>query len=279
MDKYADIKKNIMEYAERDEDIKSIVVIGSSAREEVTADVFSDLDFIIATENTEKWIIGEYPQKFGNVSISFIEPTLGGGKERRIIYEEDKDVDMIIFTPEQFADNIKNGVAQWVMNRGYEVIYDSGGFTELIKQYVSHTHSNPEMSEAEYRNLVNDFYFHNIWVFKKLKRGEIWAAKMCVDGYLKNHLLKMMELYCFLQDGRDVWHEGRFLDQWAEDNILKELKNCFAHYKKDDIMRALRATQDLFDRIARGVAEMLGYDYPAKAKECAEKFINGCNQS
>ncbi len=30
---------------------------------------------------------------------------------------------------------------------------------------------------------------------------------------------------------------------------------------------------------ARGVAEMLGYDYPVKAKECAEKFINGCSQS
>lgn len=279
MDKYADIKKNIMEYANRDADIKAIAIIGSFEREEVTADEFSDLDLIIATENLEKWVTGEYPERFGKVSISFIESTLGGGKERRIIYEEDKDVDMIIFTPEQFADNIKNGVVQWVMNRGYEVIYDSGGFTELIKQYVSHTHSNPEMSEAEYRNLVNDFYFHNIWVFKKLKRGEIWAAKMCVDGYLKNHLLKMMELYCFLQDGRDVWHEGRFLDQWAEDNILKELKNCFAHYKKDDIMWALRATHDLFDRIARGVAEMLGYDYPAKAKECAEKFINGCNQS
>ncbi len=60
---------------------------------------------------------------------------------------------------------------------------------------------------------------------------------------------------------------------------MKELKKCFAHYEKDDIMRALRATHDLFDRIARGVAEMLGYDYPTKAKECAEKFINGCSQS
>lgn len=277
MDKYAGIKKNILEYANRDADIKAIVVIGSFEREEVTADEFSDLDLIIATENPEKWVIGEYPERFGKVSISFMEPTLGGGKERRIIYEEDKAVDMIIFTPEQFADNIKNGVAQWVMNRGYDVLYDSGGFTELIKQYVSNEHSNPKMSKAEYLNMVNDFYFHNIWACKKLKRGESWAAKMCVDGYLKNHLLKMMELYCFLQDGRDVWHDGRFLDQWAEDSILKELKNCFAHYERDDIMCALRATHNLFDRIARGVAEMLAYDYPSEAKNCAEKFINECS--
>lgn len=274
MDKFAGIKKNILEYASRDTDIKAIVLIGSSVRETVTADAFSDLDLIIATENPEKWLTGEYPERFGTVSISFIEPALGDGKERRIIYDEDKDVDMIIFTPEQFVNNIKNGVVQWVMNRGYEVMYDSGGFTELIKQYVNNESSNPKMSEAEYRNLVNDFYFHNIWASKKLKRGEIWAAKMCVDGYLKNHLLKMMELYCFLQDGRDVWHEGRFLDQWAEDDILKELKYCFAHYEKDDIMRALLATHKLFDRIAKTVAEMLGYHYPYEAEKCAKGYIN-----
>lgn len=74
---------------------------------------------------------------------------------------------MILFTPEQFADNIKNGVAQWIMNRGYYVMYDSGRFTELIRQYVSNGYSAPEISETEYVNIVNDFYFHNIWACKK----------------------------------------------------------------------------------------------------------------
>ncbi len=274
MDKYVDIKKNIMEYANKDEDIKAIVAIGSSTRTDVKADEFSDLDLIIATENPEKWFTGEYPEKFGNVSISFIEPALGGGKERRIIYDEDKDVDMIIFTPEQFVNNIKNGVAQWVMNRGYYVMHDSGSFTELIRQYVSNGHLIPEITEIDYRNMVNDFYFHNIWACKKLKRGEIWAAKMCVDAYLKNYLLKMIELYCFYQKGVDVWHDGRFLDQWADVDILKELKNCFAHYDKEDIMNALMATHKLFNRMAKVVAEILGYDYPLEVEKCADGYMN-----
>ena len=58
------------------------------------ADEYSDLDLFIVTNNTERWFSGEYPERFGNVSISFIEPTLGGGRERRCIYDEDKDVDM-----------------------------------------------------------------------------------------------------------------------------------------------------------------------------------------
>lgn len=189
--------------------------------------------------------------------------------------DEYSDLDLIIVTekPEQFVNNLKSGVAQWIMNRGYYVIYESGGYTEIIKRYVSHIHSIPKMSETEYINVVNDFYFHNIWACKKLRRGEVWAAKMCVDSYLKNYLLKMIELYCFNQNGIDVWHDGRFLDKWADEDIINELKNCFAHYDSDDIMRALWATHNLFDRTAKVVAQTLGYKYPNDAKKCAEKYM------
>ena len=90
MDRYAEIKKKILHYAESDEEIKAVVAIGSSTRDTVLADEFSDLDLIIATTDPDKWFSGEYPRLLGNVSISFIEPTLGGGKERRSIYDDDK---------------------------------------------------------------------------------------------------------------------------------------------------------------------------------------------
>ena len=98
------------DFAPRDDDIKAIVAIGSSTRSDVKADEYSDLDLFIITANTEPWFSGEYPKKFGNVNISFIENTLGGGKERRCIYDEDKDVDMILLTPEQFDAAVKEGV-------------------------------------------------------------------------------------------------------------------------------------------------------------------------
>ena len=273
MDRYAEIKKNLLHYAESDEEIKAVVAIGSSTRDTVLADEFSDLDLIIATTDPDKWFSGEYPRLFGNVSISFIEPTLGGGKERRSIYDEDKDVDMIIFTPEQFESAIKEGVAGWVMNRGYAILYDSDHFTELIKQYVKMEISHPDMTEEEFLNLVNDFYFHNIWACKKLLRGELWSAKMSVGAYLKNHLLKMIELYCYRINGTDVWHDGRFIDRWADDFILRELKICFAHYDTEDVKAALMHTHQLFAKLARAVAEILDYEYPEQAEKCAEAFL------
>lgn len=136
------------------------------------------------------------------------------------------------------------------------------------------TENSPDMTEEEFLNMVNDFYFHNIWAGKKLLRGELWCAKMSVDAYLKNHLLKMTELYCHKVNGTDVWHDGRFIDKWADDFILHELKNCFAHYETEDAKSALISTHHLFAKLAREVANKLDYEYPEQAEKCAENFLH-----
>ena len=273
MDRYIDIKKKIIEYANRDKDIKAIIAIGSSTREEVKADEYSDLDLIIVSDNPDRWYCGEYPNLLGDVRISFIEPTLGGGKEKRCIYDEDRDVDMLIFTLSQFEKALREGVASWVMNRGYEVLYDAIAIQKEIGIYVKKGHSNPNMTVEEFDNMLNDFYFHNIWASKKLLRGELWSAKMCVDAYLKNYLLKAMELYCYEIEGKDVWHDGRFIDKWAGEQISNELKNCFAHYEKEDVLNALKATNILFENLTRKIAVKKGYVYPDKAAKCAGAYL------
>jgi aminoglycoside 6-adenylyltransferase len=128
------------------------------------------------------------------------------------------------------------------------------------------------MSEAEFVNIVNDFFFHNIWACKKLKRGELWSAKMCIDGYLKERLLKIVEQY-HIAAGIDVWHDGRFIDRWAEPSVLNELKACFAHYEPADCRNALMATHTLFSRLAAGVARRRGFVYPAEAEKCAAEYL------
>ena len=101
MDRYMNIKEQLLTLARQDENIKAIVLIGSSTRDTDKADEYSDLDVVIATEKPEEWLFGDCPEKLGSVKISFVEPTLGGGKERRMLYDGSLDVDMIVFTPPQ----------------------------------------------------------------------------------------------------------------------------------------------------------------------------------
>lgn len=210
MDKFWNIKEKLLALAKEDEDIKAVVLIGSSTRDTVKADKYSDLDVMIATEKPERWLYGDRPNKLGDVKISFIEPTLGGGKERRMLYDGSLDVDLIVFTPEQFEKAIREGIASWVMNRGYEVMYDAEDFSVMLEENIAHELMPSDLSESEFNNMVNDFFFHIIWSSKKILRGELWSAKMCIDAYLKNYLLKMIEMYSVSKYHVDVWHDGRF---------------------------------------------------------------------
>ena len=272
-ERYTDICDKLCEFAKSDNCLRAVIVIGSTTRDDVPSDEYSDLDLIIVTDDAEKWFSGEYPDMLGKVGISFIEPTLGGGRERRCIYDKEKDVDFIIFTPRQFIKALEDGVAQWVMNRGYMFLYDSDGYKDLAEKYVEIAVSHTLVSQDEFNNLVNDFYFHNIWACKKLLRGELWSAKMCIDSYLKQRLLKMIEQYEILSSGADVWHDGRFIDRWADKTVLDGLKTAFAHYEEQDCKNALVNTHILFAKLSADVAEKLGYEYPDNARLCAYEFL------
>ena len=273
-DRYSQIKKRLLEIAGKDNGIKAVIAIGSSTRSEVKADEYSDLDLLIAAEDTESWLYGDIPQLLGDVKISFVEPSLGGATERRVFFDNALDVDMIVFTPEQLTIAIKEGVAGWVCNRGYCVLHDTMDFESLLAENVSHEIKHNGMTEAEYINMVNDFYFHTIWAAKKILRGELWSAKMCIDAYLKNHLLKITELYSVCKYSSDVWHDGRFLDRWADDEVKGALKKCFAHYDRADMISALFETKALFSRLAKSVAEVNGYSYPEIAAAYADRTLS-----
>lgn len=96
---------------------------------------------------------------------------------------------------------------------------------------------------------------------------------MCLDAYLKGHLLRILEVYTACKYHTDTWHDGRFLDRWADDETKNELKKCFAHYDREDMIAALKATEKLFSRLSEELAGIKGYNFPDDAKACSEAFL------
>jgi len=273
MDRYGAIKERLCFLAESDKKIKALVTIGSSARAYSQADEYSDLDIIIVTEEPEAWLYGEYPARLGNMKISFVESTFGGTKERRILYEGSYDLDLIVFTPEQFRESVVNGSCNEVMNRGYVVMYDAMGITSVLKESIKLVVKYDLLPEEEFNNVVNDFLFHTIWASKKIQRGEFWTAKMCIDSYLKNRLLRIMEMYMISLTNTDVWYNGRFLEKWADKEIVRKLRSCFAHYDREDMISALISTYELFSKLAKKVAIYCNYSYPNESDIYAGELL------
>ncbi len=146
------------------------------------------------------------------------------------MFDGSLDVDFILLTKEQMSGLISERFFDGIFGRGYSVLYDRIGLAEKISIPENSDVVKRTMSSAEFANVVNDFWFHTVWAAKKICRGEYWVAIMCVNAYLKSHLLKIMELYYGGgAEYRDVWHDGRFLERWQMPKLFQRLTAALRH--------------------------------------------------
>ena len=268
-----DLELRLARWGEGEDDVRAMAIVGSQARVEVPADEWSDLDVVIfardpaALLEREDWV-GE----FGTVRLTFLEDTaVGGERERRALYADGTDIDFAV-VPFQAIDH--PAVAQ-VAGRGVRVLLDKDGELERRLAEIPPPSRPPLPDEHELRELVSDFFYHAVWSARKLRRGEIFTAKRCVDSYLENLVIRILEWRTRAEDPDvDAWYAGRFIERWADPAAVEEFRLTFARYDEADVHRALFATMDFFRRQARETADLLGLRYPAAEDGFATQLVH-----
>lgn len=267
------IMQNVFEYIHGSSDVKAAVVVGSQVRRNLPADQYSDLDIIIVTTHPEHLLYSnDWLKHIAEYHISFLEDTFWGGKERRVMFDDGNDVDFIILNEEQ-ANEMKKQADTAIFMRGFQVIKDEIGISRFLER-IDCQENRRLLSEAEFINLINDFWFHSIWTAKKILRGELLTAKYCLDTYMKRLLLKMVEEYTLLyREGREVWYNGRFIEKWADRQILEKLRLCYAKYDSEDMIHALYETMGLFQFVSEQAALKESYQSPDDVASHANAIV------
>jgi aminoglycoside 6-adenylyltransferase len=247
--------------AERD-DVRAAMIVGSQARADVRADKWSDLDVALFVDDPERFAVdASWVQEFGTPVLTFMEATAFGDRtERRVLYDGGEDVDFPLL--EASAWQVLAGLpeARALLARGYRVLHDELGLEGALAG-VSPPAANGLPNTAELTELASDFWYHALWTARKLRRGEVYTAKGGLDGYLKARLVSLLEWHARAVDPSvDTWHEGRFLERWADAGALSALELAYAHYDIRDMARALWATIDLFQGVEEETARRLGLE-------------------
>jgi len=272
--KYDNLIAKFTEFARKRDDMIAVIVIGSQSRKDVPADEYSDLDIIAVVKNPGNFLAdNNWIEYLGEYGISFVEDTIYGNKERRVLFRNGLDVDFVFITHTTAQSDLNSDEGKMILQKGYRVLVDKTGLASCLPVTAMPQYVFPE--KDEFINNINDFWYHTVWTAKKLLRGEIWAAKFCLDSYMKYKVLWMMELQSRAINGLDydTWFNGRFVDTWASVEALDGLKSTFAHYNYDDIRRALFSTMDLYHDIAIDTAKKTGYTYPIDAENCARECL------
>jgi aminoglycoside 6-adenylyltransferase len=257
------IGAQVADWARERDDVRAAVVVGSQARTETPADRFSDLDVILLVDDPEPYAEDAgWVAEFGTPVLTFLEPTaMGDQRERRVLYETGEDVDfpLIPVARVEFMEQSSN--ATQLLARGYRVLYDEIGLAERLARAATLAPSPSTPTQSDFDQLAADFWYHALWTAKKLRRGEVFTALGCLDGYLKARLVTLLEWHArALDPSVDTWHGGRFLERWADPGALAALETAFARYELRDVARALWATIDLWQGLEEETARRLGLE-------------------
>lgn len=278
---YEQLIERFVAWAQTRPDIRAAIVLGSRARVERPADEWSDLDIVILVTDPKPYLTSaDWLKHIGNVWITFVEPTATGGEmERRVLFNGGLDVDFSIIPYVKVEQMIQHGIPPEVaetFRRGKRVLFDRDDLAARLNPLSTDPAPFHLLTQSEFLATINDFWYHAVWTAKKLRRGELWTAKSCCDGYMKRLLLEQVECHAYVVNGSDydTWHNGRFLERWTSPRVLEGMRGAFAHYDKADIGRALIATMDLFRWLTKETAESLGYPYPTLADERATELVN-----
>lgn len=263
-------------WASRTPDVRAALILGSRARSDHPADEWADLDLLVFANNLEQFIqSGEWATALAPSWLSFIERSGDGSSwERRTLYEGGLDVDVAFF-PTELLQAIHQAIPPDigdVIQRGVKPLVDKDGLmAQVLAMPLPEATLFHKPTQQEFFNEVSDFWYHTLWSVKHLRRGELWWAKSCVDGFLKELLRKMIEWHARATKGEsfDTWLRGRFLEEWADPRAVQQLQRAFAHYDAGEIARALQVTMELYRWLEDETAGIWGYHVPVEGETSA----------
>jgi len=250
----------VADWARARADVHAAVVVGSHARSAMPADRWSDLDVFLVVDDPEPYAADRaWVAEFGSPVITFLEHTaVGDERERRVLYETGEDVDLPLI-PLSALDRLE--VAAQLLARGYRVLVDKIGLEERLQRVAAAVAAPGPPTQSELTELASDFWYHALWSAKKLRRGEVFTAKECLDGYLKTRLVTLLGWHARAVDPSvDTWHGGRFLERWADPGALAALESAYARYDLRDVVRALWETIDLWQGLEEETARRLAFE-------------------
>ena len=255
----------ITEWAERQPDIRTIVLTGSRARDDGSVDETSDYDVEVFTTDRAKYEThAGWMEEIGDVWV-YLPETRADDRYlmRLVVFEGGMKLDFALAPTTVLEEMVTEQKLNSLYERGYRVLLDKDGLAARLPRATHRPPIGRSPTEEEFRAVVEEFWFEASHVPKLLQRNELWVVKTR-DWTMKLLLLKMIEWHAIATRGEsyDVWHIGSRMEKWAAPQVWERLHAAFGRFNAGDVWPTLLATASLFRDLAIETSEKLGHRYP-----------------
>jgi aminoglycoside 6-adenylyltransferase len=265
--------------------IRAMILTSSLARPGGPVDLLSDYDVILAVtdaerfEREEDWLsnYGCPMVRWGDQSELYGLTTTFFG----VVYEDGVKIDYTIWPEELLECVAAQATLPDCLDEGYRVLLDKEGRTSGWKppSYRAYVPARP--TEAEYRALVEEFWWHTTYVAKSLWRDELVFARFCLDHEIKLDVMRrMLEWRVEIDHGWNLKPGvyGRGLKRLLPADVWSELERTYVGPELEENWMALFRTTALFRRAATDVGNALGYAYPRQLDDQVSAYLNAVRE-
>lgn len=261
--------------------VRALILTSSRTRPDGPVDRLSDYDLILAVTDAERfgreddWIsdYGQPMVRWGDQSERYGRTTYFRG----VVYADHVKIDYSVW-PDALLERIAEQPAlPDDLDVGYRVLLDKDGRTAGWKPPTYRAHIPARPTEAEYRALVEEFWWDATYVAKSLWRDDLAFAKFSLD-----YDIKLVALRRMLEWRIEIEHDwsvkpgvlGRGLKRLLPADTWTEWTATYVGPDIEENWGALLRSAALFRRVAREVAQALGYAYPQDVDDGVSAYLN-----
>lgn len=248
-------------WAQQNDTVRTMILTSSKANPSMKTDILSDYDIELYVNDLRHFQTDNWLNEFGKVMIRWpLEPEstgAGSGITRLVRYEGELRIDFQITEVGKIDfDNFPNT---------YKVLVDKDGLAKKFPTPTFNDYVIQKPTEKEFQIMVNEFFWDTTYVPKNLLRDELPYAKYMFDGVIRfNYFEKMIEWYIGLKNDWSVSTDkhGRYFKRYLDKKMWSEYESTFAAADLEENWQAFFNMLGFFSKIAKEVADGLGYKYP-----------------
>ena len=235
-------------WAQRQENVRALVLTGSAAAGQAHPLSYSDIDVYVhytdpLLKNDSWW------DQLGEVLV--VERLHAPGWfPSRIVYYAGGKLDLTVIPVEQITSIQRD--------RPFQVLLDKDEHAPALSLAPL---CSALPAAHDYEQALHWGYAAALMCAKEVVREELWMAKVR-DRDLKEQLLRLIEWDHRARYGTqvDVRYLGTRMRQWMDFDVQEALDACWGHFDAADTAAALRASMALFARLAVRVADQLAFE-------------------
>lgn len=258
----SEVLQHLVNWAQAETNVRALILNGSRAGSRARVDFLSDYDVVLYVHDWHSFKTSD--QWLDNFGVAMIRFPLRPGPTfdeqyltRLVLFEDGLRIDFQITESRQIAPRD--------YDNGYRVLLDKDGLADSL-----HTPSYTEFNvtkplQAEFDELMNEFWWDFTYVPKQLVRNELPFAKYMLDCLLRQtYLHRLIDWFIGSQHDWQVnpGYQGKWYQRYLDDATWLAYTDSFAGADIEENWTALFRVGELFGHLGEALAIQLGYSYP-----------------